>query len=110
MLFVAAVLDCFVLTFRAIARASSLAWVDLRCDGKGELDRVEHTTRFTGMTIRAFLTIPPGEDAEKAARLLDKAERTCFITNSLACPVKLEPHVATESVDERRRGSAPRWR
>lgn len=94
-LLVASVVDCFVLTFRAIARASSLAWIELRCEGDGELDRVEHVTRFTGMTLRAFLTIPPDGDADKAARLLDKAERTCLITNSLAFPVKLEPHVAT---------------
>lgn len=94
-LLIAAVADCFVLTFRAIARASSLTWVDLRCDAEGELDRVEHVTRFTGMTLRAFLTIPADGDADKATRLLEKAERTCLITNSLACPVELVPHVAT---------------
>ena len=95
-LLVASVVDCFVLTFRAIARASSLAWVDLRCEGEGELDRVERTTRFTGMTVRAFLTIPAAADAEKAGKLLEKAERTCLITNSLVCAVKLEPHVTAE--------------
>jgi organic hydroperoxide reductase OsmC/OhrA len=94
-LLVAAVSDCFVLTFRAIARASHLQWVDLRCEAEGELDRVERTTRFTGMTLRAFLTIPAGADVEKAARLLEKAERACLITSSLVCPVKLEPRVAT---------------
>ena len=39
-LLVASVVDCFVLTFRAIARASSLVWVALRCEGEGELDRM----------------------------------------------------------------------
>jgi len=95
-LLVAAAADCFVLTFRAVAGASSLAWVDLRCEGEGELNRVERTTRFTGMTIRAFLTIPAGGDVERAARILEKSERTCLVANSLACPVLLEPHVATQ--------------
>lgn len=94
-LLVASVVDCFVLTFRAVARASSLAWTDLRCEAEGELDRVEHVTRFTRLTIRAFLTIPPGGDAEKAARVLEKAERSCLVTNSLAFPVGLEPNVTT---------------
>jgi len=94
-LLVAAVVDCFVLSFRAIARASSLAWVDLRCEGEGELDRVEHVTRFTGLTLRVFLTIPGDADAKKAGRLLEKAERTCLITNSLVCPVELVAQVAT---------------
>ena len=95
-LLVAFVVDCFVLTFRAIARASSLVWVALRCEGEGELDCVERTTRFTGITVRAFLTIPAAADAEKAGQLLEKAERTCLITNSLVCAVKLEPNVTAE--------------
>ena len=35
---VASVVDRFVLTFRAIARASQLAWTRLPCHGTGELD------------------------------------------------------------------------
>lgn len=92
-LLVACVVDCFVLSFRAIARASSLAWIDLRCEGEGELDRVDRVMRFTEIAVRVFLTVPAGADLEKAARLLEKAERSCLISNSLACPVKLEPHV-----------------
>lgn len=92
-LLVASVADCFVLTFRAIARASSLAWTDLRCEAVGELDRIERITRFTGVTIRAVLSLPGDGDASKAKRLLEKAEKTCLITNSLACPVTLEASV-----------------
>ena len=39
-LLAAAVADCFVLTFRAIANATPLPWVDIRCDVEGTLDRV----------------------------------------------------------------------
>ena len=96
-LLVAAVVDCFVLTFRAIARSSSLEWVELRCEGEGELDRTDHITRFTGVSLRAFLTISPDTSAERASRILEKAEASCLITKSLACPVKLEPHVNSGS-------------
>lgn len=92
-LLVAAVADCFVLTFRAVARASQLAWTELRCDAEGVLDRVERKTRFTGIALRAHLSVPAGTDVEKATRLLEKAERGCLITSSLVCPVTLEPHV-----------------
>lgn len=37
-LLVGAVADCFVLTFRAIARASKLSWLSLDCDVMGTLD------------------------------------------------------------------------
>lgn len=82
-LFVAAAVDCFILTFRAIARASSFVWERLSCSGEGVLDRVDGTTRFTGLALSARLTVPAGGDAQKAKRLLEKADRSCLITNSL---------------------------
>ena len=68
-LLVAAVADCFVLTFRAIAAGSKLEWSDLSCDVDGVLDRVERVTKFTTMNLRATLTVPedlPGKQAAYA--------------------------------------------
>ena len=45
-LLVAAVGDCLILTFRAVARASGFAWTSLECDVTGTLDRIERSTRF----------------------------------------------------------------
>jgi organic hydroperoxide reductase OsmC/OhrA len=103
-LLVASVVNCFVLTFRAVARASSVDWIDLRCDGEGILDRVDRTFRFTGITLRAALAIPAGGDVARATKLLEKSERSCLITNSLACPVRLEPQVDIRA--EREAGAA----
>jgi len=93
-LLVAAVADCFVLTFRAVATASSLEWTTLRCEAEGVLDRVDRTTRFTGMRIQAHLELPAGVDPDRGGRLLEKAEKGCLITNSLVCPVELLAHVS----------------
>ncbi|MBN7799133.1 OsmC family protein [Parahaliea mediterranea] len=92
-LLVAAVADCFVLTFRAIARASKLDWLELSCEAGGELDRVERATQFTALSLKATLRVPAGADTEKAERLLHKAEAGCLITNSLKCPVTLDCEV-----------------
>lgn len=92
-LLVAAVADCFVLTFRAIARASQLEWSHLHCRAEGTLDRVERETRFVGMRIHAELTLPPGQAEEKGRRLLEKAEATCLVTNSLDLEVELDATV-----------------
>jgi peroxiredoxin-like protein len=83
-LLVAAAVDCFILTFRAIAQASKLPWNHVSCRGEGVIDRVEGTTKFTALSLAARLTVPAGVDTEKAKRLLEKAERSCLITNSLA--------------------------
>src|SRR5262245_36900497 len=69
-LLVGAVADCFILTFRAIARASKLPWLTLHCDAAGTLDRVDGVTRFTHVDLRATLAVPEGVDTAAAARLL----------------------------------------
>ena len=88
-LLVAAVADCFILTFRAIARPSRLDWIDLSCDVVGILDRVDRTTRFTGFEVDAKLTVPAGTDEAKATRLLNKAEQGCLVTNSMIAETHL---------------------
>jgi len=43
-LLVGAVADCFILTFRAVARASKLAWTSLQCDASDRLYRIDFVT------------------------------------------------------------------
>jgi len=92
-LLAAAVADCFILTFRAIARASKLDWISLSCDVDGILDRVDNVTRFTEFKLRAVLDASPGTDEKKALRLLEKAEHSCLITNSLNSASHLDAEV-----------------
>jgi len=82
-LLVAAVGDCLILTFRAVAGASGFAWTSLECDVTGTLDRIERTTRFAAFEVRARLRVPPGTDPDRARQVLEKAERSCLISNSL---------------------------
>lgn len=90
---VAAVADCFVLTFRAIARISKLPWSALDCDVVGTLDRVERQLRFTQFLVRARLQVPSGTDRDQARELLERAEQTCLISNSLTASRQLETTV-----------------
>jgi len=87
---VGTVANCFVLTFRAIAKASQFHWARLDVDVKGTLERIDRVTRFTAFTIRATLEIPVEASEEQATRLLTKAESTCLITRSLTAAVHLE--------------------
>ena len=94
-LLVASVADCFILTFRAIARASKLEWDALEASADGVLERVERVTKFTSVTVKATLTVPAGTDQEKARRLLQKAEDACLITNSMTAETHLEADIIT---------------
>jgi len=101
-LLVAAVGDCLILTFRAVARASGFAWTSLECDVTGTLDRIERTTRFVAFEILARLRVPPGTDPDRARQVLEKAERSCLISNSLNGAIHFIPtiEVAAEPVSE----------
>ncbi|MGR9091809.1 MAG: OsmC family protein [Gammaproteobacteria bacterium] len=92
-LLVAAVADCFVLSFRAVASASKLSWASLECEVEGKLERSERTTKFTEFEVAAKLTIPQDTLEEKALRALEKAEAICLITNSLSGKTHLKAEV-----------------
>ena len=93
-LLTAAVADCFVLSFRAIARASKFEWLSLESRTEGTLDRVEGKMRFTRFDTHASLHVAAGADVERAKKLLEKAELTCLVANSL----NSERHLTVEVV------------
>lgn len=95
-LLVAALADCFILTFRALARASSVPWIALECHVEGTLDRVERATQFTHFLMRARLVVANADDVSRAHELLEKAERRCPISGSLKGAVHLDASVEVE--------------
>ena len=95
-LLVAAVADCFILTFKAIARASKMDWTGLSCDVTGTLDRVDRVSRFTEFKLHAVLDVPQGTDRDKAMRLLEKSEQACLITNSMNSEIHLDAEVRVQ--------------
>jgi organic hydroperoxide reductase OsmC/OhrA len=92
-LLIAAVADCYVLSFRSVARAGKVGWTSLAVDVEGVLERVDGVTRFTRFTTRARLVVPAGTDPAKARASLDRAEKVCLITNSLNGERHLEAEV-----------------
>jgi organic hydroperoxide reductase OsmC/OhrA len=92
-LLTAALVDCFVLSFRAVARASRFPWTRLDCTAEGTLERLERVTSFTAFTVKARLEVPQGTDVERARTLLAKAEEICLISNSLKGSHHLEAEV-----------------
>jgi len=86
---VGSVANCFILTFRAIARASNVEWASLDCSVEGILDRPERATVFTVFNIHAILKVPADTRVERVQRLLEKAEQLCLITASLKSDINL---------------------
>lgn len=94
-LLTAALVDCFVLSFRALSAASKFPWTHLECHAEGKLDRIERVSQFTHFTVRAKLTVPTGADIARAKALLEKSEQICLISASLKGEKHLELEVVT---------------
>jgi organic hydroperoxide reductase OsmC/OhrA len=92
-LLTAAVADCFALSFRAIARASKYSWHSLEVRTEGTLDRVDGMLRFIRFETHARLQTAPGGDAARGKLLLEKAESSCLVSNSLNAERRLTAEV-----------------
>lgn len=92
-LLVAALGDCFILTFRAVAAAMQINWVSIQCDVQGTLARVESATKFTEFILRIQLQVVFGTDKRRVNTVLQKAKAGCFISNSLSAQVCLSPEI-----------------
>jgi organic hydroperoxide reductase OsmC/OhrA len=94
-LLLAAVESCFLFTLRAVARASKIEFTSLVLRSEGTVGRQDGGVRFTEIVLRPKLTLGPGVDRDKALRVLEKAERACPVSASLATPLRLEPEIET---------------
>jgi peroxiredoxin-like protein len=93
-LLLAAVETCFLFTLRAVARASRLEFTACEATAEGTVDRTDGVTRFTEIVLRPRIRLVAGADPERARRVMEKAERACLVSASLATPVRLESHVS----------------
>ncbi len=82
-LLVAAIADCFILTFRGVSRAARFDWVELEARVDGSLERLSGVTQFVRYITHATLTVHSNADLSKARELLERAEKLCLVANSL---------------------------
>ncbi|HEY5883223.1 MAG TPA: OsmC family protein, partial [Pyrinomonadaceae bacterium] len=94
-LFVAAVNSCFMTTFLAIAENSKLQFVSFSTDAKGTLKKLDgRGFIMTEVLLRPKLLVNHARDVDRAGRILEKAEKSCLISNSIKTETKLEPEVS----------------
>ena len=92
-LFTAAVNSCFMTTFLAIAENSKLEFASFSCESNGKLEQVEGKFLMTEIVLKPELVITNPIDAEKAEKILLKAEKACLISNSIKSTIVLQTNV-----------------
>lgn len=92
-LLLAAVEACYLFTLRAIARGSSVELGDVDVRAEGMVDAENGGVRFVEITLRPVVRLVAAGDRDRVRRVLEKTERACLITASLAVPVRVEPEL-----------------
>lgn len=93
-LFVSSVSSCFMTTFVAIAENSKLTFESLEVKAVGKMDKRDGKFMMTEITLRPELVITDDTYADKAKRIMEKAEAACLISRSVKTEIILEPKVS----------------
>lgn len=90
-LLTASVASCFLETFLSIARFQKLAVQSFRLRALARLEKLPgEGYRFTEITLTPEISVAQ-EDVEKALKVVEKAEKNCFVAKSLRATVQVEP-------------------
>jgi organic hydroperoxide reductase OsmC/OhrA len=92
-LFLASLASCQMLTYLALARRKGLELVAYEDRPTATLTMKDRRMRITEVVLRPRITLGTGADAEAARALADAAHEGCFVANSVACEVRLEPEI-----------------
>lgn len=94
-LLVGASASCLTATFLAIAEISKLELESFRMKTHARLEKIPgEGYRFTEITLAPEIGVA-AKDVEKAQRVLSKAEKNCFVNNSLRTTVHVAPKFVT---------------
>ena len=92
-LFVTALASCQLLSYVMQAPRIGVTVLAYEDDPVGTLAIADKKMRVTEVVLRPRITIAADADEAKARKLVDTAHDGCFIANSVACAVRIEPTI-----------------
>jgi len=93
-LVVLAAASCQLLSFLAVAARARLDVRDYRDDATAQMPETLRPVRIAEIVLRPRITLAAGPSEDRVRHLVEVAHRECFIANSLATPVRIEPLIA----------------
>lgn len=90
-LVVLAAASCQLLSFLAVAAKARIDVRDYRDDAVATMPEAQRPVRLAEIVLRPRITLVAGPSEERVRHLVEVAHRECFIANSLATPVRVEP-------------------
>jgi organic hydroperoxide reductase OsmC/OhrA len=90
-LVVLAAASCQLLSFLAVAARARLDVRDYRDEATATMPEADPPIRLSEIVLRPRITLVAGPTEERVRHLVEVAHRECFIANSLATPVRVQP-------------------
>ena len=91
---VLAAASCQLLSFLAVAARARIDVRDYRDEAAATMPEEPQPMRLAEIVLRPQIVLAPGPSEERVRHLVEVAHRECFIANSLATPVRVEPDIA----------------
>ncbi len=92
-LLVLAAASCQLLSFLAVAARARIDVRDYRDDAAATMPDDDRPVRLAEIVLRPRIVLAPGPSEERVRHLVEVAHRECYIANSLATPVRVEPAI-----------------
>lgn len=98
-LLTASVASCFMATFFSIARFQKLQVQSFHMRAFARLEKLPgEGYRFTEFTLTPDIGVAQ-EDVEKTLKVIERAEKSCFVAKSLRAAVQVEPNFVPATVE-----------
>jgi len=98
-LLAASVASCFMSTFMAVARFQKAEVQGFHMRAFARMEKLPaEGYRFTEITLVPEITVAQ-HDVEKFLKIIEKAEKGCFVSKSLRATVQVEPHFVPAAVE-----------
>lgn len=94
-LLLAAVSSCFLFTFRAVAKASRVEFVEVEAHTSGVVSKIDGVIRFSDIVVRATVTVPAHAHTDAVRRAIDKTSAHCLVSSSLVTLPRIEAEIRT---------------
>ena len=93
-LLLAAASSCQMLSFLSIAARSGIDVLSYSDEAEAVMPEDDKPVRITAITLRPRIVVAAGSDIARVLRIVEKGHHECYIANSLASEITLEPNVA----------------
>ena len=92
-MFVAAINSCIMLVFYHFVKKFKVEILSYSSKAQGKVEKTKNGLRFTGVEVKAKVSLNDEKQAKKIEEIAQLAEKYCLVSGSVACPVEYQVEV-----------------